>query len=211
MKGKGLQATFKKMNHLCNWAMRTTLFTIFFILLFSFSLKAQSWEKGQYSNKWSDSVLNTLSLKQQIAQMMMVAAWSNKGAEHIADIENLIQMHGVGGICFFQGHPLKQAYLTNYFQQISTVPLLVSIDAEWGLAMRLREVEKFPFQMTLGAAHNDSLTYLCGLGIGKQCKRMGIHVNFAPDVDVNTNPNNPIIGFRSFGENTEDIALSWSW
>lgn len=136
----------------------------------------------------------------------MVAAWSNKDAAHTAEIEDLITRYHIGGIIFFQGNPLKQAYLTNYYQQQSKVPLMIGIDGEWGLAMRLQGVGKLPFQMTLGAAGDSNLVYQSGLAMGQQCKRMGIHVNFAPDVDVNTNPENPIIGFRSFGEDAGQVA-----
>lgn len=147
-----------------------------------------------------------MSLKDQIAQMMMVAAWSNQGNEHVVQIEELILKYRIGGLIFFQGTPLKQAYLTNYYQQLSKTPLMIGIDGEWGLAMRLKPLNKFPFQMTLGAAGDKDLIYNTGLAMGKQCRQMGIHVNFAPDIDVNTNPENPIIGFRSFGENPKLVA-----
>jgi beta-N-acetylhexosaminidase len=184
--------------------MRKILFVV--TLLSFYSLQGQQWRSGNYHHPWSDSVLSRLSMREQIAQMMMVAAWSNKGPEHIEEIENLLLQHKIGGLIFFQGTPIKQAYLTNYYQQISNVPLLIGIDGEWGLAMRLQGMNKFPFQMTLGAANNDSLLYKTGFGIGKQCKKLGIHVNFAPDIDVNTNPENPIIGFRSFGESPYAVA-----
>ncbi|MBL7812470.1 MAG: serine hydrolase [Bacteroidetes bacterium] len=184
---------------------------ILLFILISHPAAAQSWRTGNYHHPWADSVLKTLTLRQQIGQMMMVAAWSNKGPEHTEEIENLIRNHQVGGLCFFQGQALKQAYLTNYYQDLSRIPMLVSMDAEWGLAMRLRDMQKFPYQMTLGAAHNDSLIYRCGLGIGLECRRLGVHINFAPDVDVNTNPENPIIGFRSFGEESTDVARQGEW
>jgi len=156
--------------------------------------------------KWADSVLKTLPLRKQIGQMMMVAVWSNKGSEHIDETEKLICDYGIGGLCFFQGHPLKQAYQTNYYQQISAIPMLVSMDAEWGLNMRLKTLAKFPYQMTLGAAGDEDLIYKTGKAMGMQCKRLGIHINFAPVVDINTNPANPIIGFRSFGESPEKVS-----
>lgn len=137
---------------------------------------------------------------------MMVAVWSNKGSEHIDETENLVYNYGIGGLCFFQGHPLKQAYQTNYYQQISAIPMLVSIDAEWGLAMRLKVLPKFPYQMTLGAAGDDDLIYKTGKAMGLQCRRMGVHINFSPVADINTNPANPIIGFRSFGESPEKVS-----
>lgn len=137
---------------------------------------------------------------------MMVAAWSNKGEDHVAAVDDLINKYHIGGLIFFQGNPINQAYLTNYYQQNSRVPLLIGIDGEWGLAMRLRGPEKYPFQMTLGAANDDSLCWKTGFAIGQECRRLGIHVDFAPDVDVNTSPENPIIGFRSFGENADRVS-----
>lgn len=151
-------------------------------------------------------MLKTLPLRKQIGQMMMVAVWSNKGSEHINETEKLICDYGIGGLCFFQGHPLRQAYQTNYYQQISAIPLLVSMDAEWGLNMRLKSMAKFPYQMTLGAADDKGLIYETGKAMGEQCKRLGVHINFAPVVDINTNPANPIIGFRSFGESPEKVS-----
>lgn len=192
--------------------MLRRLLTLIFLLLISANvLQAQSWRSGDYRTQWGDSLLKTMTLREQIAQMMMVAAWSNKGPEHVAEVEELISRYRIGGLCFFQGHPLKQAYLTNYYQQLSRTPMLIAIDGEWGLAMRLRDIEKYPYQMTLGAAGDDSLIYRTGMMIGAQCRRMGIHINFAPSVDVNTNPDNPIIGFRSFGENPADVSRQGDW
>ena len=166
----------------------------------------QTWLKGDYHNRWSDSVLNTLTIKECIAQTMMVPAWSNKGNDHIKVVEELIVNHKVGGIIFFQGDPLTQAYQTNYYQQNSKVPLLIGIDGEWGPAMRLSNMERFPYQMTMGAMENDYALYQMGLSMGEQCKRLGVHINFAPVVDINTNENNPIIGFRSFGDKKEAVG-----
>lgn len=181
---------------------------LFLLIIFIASLKtqAQQWKTGAYHHPWSDSLLETMSLREMIGQTMMVAAWSNKDELHTVEIENLISKYHIGGICFFQGSPLKQAYLTNYYQQMSSVPMLIGIDGEWGLAMRLQGVQKLPFQMTLSASGNEALAYQSGNLMGQQCRRMGIHVNFAPDVDVNTNPANPIIGFRSFGESAADVT-----
>lgn len=156
-----------------------------------------------------------LTFRQQVAQTLMVPAWSReaRAEETIDSIDYqkklLYQIRdcGVGGIIFFQGSPLNQVYLTNYFQQESKIPLLVGIDGEWGVAMRMTQMEKYPFQMTLGATFNTQLAYKTGKSIGEQCKRMGIHINFAPSIDVNTEPNNPIIGFRSFGSDPYNVAI----
>ncbi len=112
----------------------------------------------------------------------------------------------LAGIVFFQGTAEKQAELTNYYQKISKVPLLISMDAEWGLGMRLQNIEKFPYQMTLGAITNDSLIYLMGKSVAAQLKRSGVHINLAPVADININPMNPVINYRSFGENRENVT-----
>ena len=137
----------------------------------------------------------------------MVAAYSNDKADTV-QIKRLIDSCGIGGLIFMQGTPDKQALLTNYYQSKSKVPLLISIDGEWGLDMRLRNTVQFPRQMTLGAIPQaaDSLIYLMGREIARECKRIGIHVNFAPVVDVNNNPLNPVISSRSFGENKYSVT-----
>lgn len=157
-------------------------------------------------NRWVDSVFHSLSLEEKIAQLVMVAAYSNKGAEHKKEIEHLINDYKVGGLIFFQGGPVRQANLTNHYQSISKVPLLIAMDAEWGVDMRLDSVEKFPRQMLMGAVQNDKLIYDFGSEVGRQCKRLGVHVNFAPVIDINNNPKNPVINSRSFGEDRLNVA-----
>jgi len=156
---------------------------------------------------WADSVFSTLSADDRIAQLFMVAAYSNKGEEHINYISNLIKNHKIGGLIFFQGGPIRQARLTNKYQDITKVPLMIAMDAEWGLSMRLDSTFRFPYQMTLGAIKDNRLIYDMGAMIAKQCKRLGVHINFAPVVDINNNPNNPVINFRSFGEDRENVTL----
>jgi beta-glucosidase-like glycosyl hydrolase/CubicO group peptidase (beta-lactamase class C family) len=156
--------------------------------------------------RWADSVLATLSPAQRIAQMFMVSSWSNKDSVHIREIEKLIEDWGIGGVIFFQGGPLRQALLTNDYQRRSKVPLLIGIDGEWGLSMRLDSTVRFPRQMTLSAMRNDSLIYRMGQEIGRQLNRLGIHINFAPDADVNNNAANPVIGSRSFSDDPDLVA-----
>jgi beta-glucosidase-like glycosyl hydrolase len=166
---------------------------------------------AQYKSKldktqWVDSVFNSLSDDEKIAQLMIIRAHSNLGTDHIEKVTNDIKKYNVGALCFFQGGPVRQANLTNYYQSITKTPLMVTIDGEWGLGMRLDSVNKFPFQLTLGAINDENLIYRMGLAIGEQCKRIGVHVNYAPVVDINNNPNNPVIGFRSFGEDKDKVS-----
>lgn len=155
---------------------------------------------------WVDSVLNSLTPDERIAQLIVVAAYSNRGEEHRKEILKLINDQKVGGLIFFQGGPGRQAALLNEYQRAAEVPLLVAIDAEWGLGMRLDSTISFPYQMTLGAIRNNELIYDMGKEIARQLKRSGIHVNLAPVVDVNNNPANPVINYRSFGENKYNVA-----
>lgn len=158
---------------------------------------------------WVDSIFNSLSEEERIGQLFMVAAYSNRDEAHYKAIDNLITQQKIGGLIFFQGGPERQAILTNRYQKESKVPLLISIDGEWGLAMRLDSTMKFPKQMTLGAIQDTSehLIYEMGKQIAEQCKSLGIHVNLAPVADVNNNPKNPIISYRSFGENKYTVAI----
>ena len=152
------------------------------------------------NNFWVDSVLSSLSDEEKIGQLFMVIAYSNKDDNHKRDITKLITKYNIGGLMFLQGGPVRQSKLTNYYQSKSKVPLMIAIDAEWGVAMRLDSAHSFPWQMTLGAIQQPELIYQMGKEVARQCKLLGIHMNFAPVVDVNSNPKNPIINNRSFGE-----------
>lgn len=155
---------------------------------------------------WVDSVLQTLTPQERIAQLLMVAAFSNKGAQHEKEINKLIDEQKIGGLIFFQGGPSREASLINRYQKTSKVPLLIAMDAEWGLGMRLDSTISFPYQMTLGAIQNNDLIYQMGKEVARQLKVAGIQVNFAPVSDVNNNPANPVINYRSFGENKYEVA-----
>lgn len=183
--------------------MKLRPFIVSLLLLFSICLKAQNKSKLSAS-EWTDSVFKNLSDNEKIAQLMVIRAFSTK-PEDIAKIADLIKTYNVGALCFFQGGPIRQANATNYYQSIAKTPLLVTIDAEWGLGMRLDSVTKYPYQLTLGALSDPSLIYQMGIAVGEQCKRIGVQVNFAPVVDINNNPNNPVIGFRSFGEDKNKV------
>lgn len=167
---------------------------------------AENSGKISDSEKWVDTVLDTMSLDEKIGQLFMVAAYSNRGEEHRKSIDFLIRKYHIGGLIFFQGGPGRQAKQANAYQEQSRIPLLIGIDGEWGLGMRLDSTMNFPRQMTLGAMQNNDLIYDMGKEIARQSKRMGIHINFAPVVDVNVNRNNPVIGFRAFGEDKINVA-----
>lgn len=152
-----------------------------------------------------DSILDQLSLRDQIAQLMMVAMYPKKGKEHDDEIESLIKQYNIGGLIVFQGSPYLVTTKLNKFQSVSKIPLFTSIDAEWGPAMRLTNIPAFPKAMALGSIEDDSLIYSMGVEVAYELRRMGIFINFAPVVDVNNNPNNPVIGIRSFGENPDRI------
>jgi len=168
--------------------------------------QGSSKKKIDYKSQWVDSIYNDMTLEEKIGQLFMVAAYSNRDTAHSDSIKKMIQTHHLGGLVFFQGSPFKQANLTNDYQSISKTPLLIGIDAEWGVNMRLDSTFRYPYNMTLGAVQDSNLIKKVGIQIGKHCKRLGIHVNFAPVVDINTNPNNPIIGVRSYSEDKKNVA-----
>lgn len=163
-------------------------------------------EFTQVKSGWADSVFNSLSPDERIAQLFMVAAYSSKDEDHYAEIAKLVSEYKIGGLIFFKGSPVKQAKLTNYYQSVAKTPLMIAIDGEWGLSMRLDSTAIYPRQMMLGAIQNPDLIYEMGKQIAKQCKAIGIHVNFAPVIDVNNNAANPVINNRSFGEVKEHVA-----
>jgi len=193
---------------------KTLLFSIIFMIISGFLNKSDKDLNGDNLNPpflccespWADSVFNAMSPEERMGQLFMVAAYSDKGPAHIEKIEDLIKNQKIGGLIFFKGGPMRQAILTNRYQELSKTPLMIAIDAEWGLAMRLDSTIKYPYQMMLGAITDNDLIYQMGADIARQCKRMGIHVNFAPVVDVNNNPKNPVINYRSFGEDRDNVA-----
>lgn len=156
--------------------------------------------------KWVDSLYNSMSIEERIGQLFMVQVFSNQGRAHESQIVNLIKKHHIGGLIYSNGGPMRQAKLNNDLQAASKIPLLVGMDAEWGLSMRLDSTYAFPWNMTLGAITDDELVEQTGRQIGEHCKRLGVHFNFAPVVDINTNPRNPIIGNRSFGEDRDNVT-----
>lgn len=183
------------------------LFTVFFLHSYRPAGAALADnDDDSYSTPWVDSVFASLSLDQRIAQLMMVEVHSDRGEAYDNQITRMIMQHNVGGVLFFKGTPTSQIRLTNRLQSQVQTPLFVAMDAEWGPSMRLDSTIAFPRQMALGAIEDDRLIYDLGFEIGKQLKRLGVHINFAPVVDVNNNPGNPVINFRAFGECPEKVA-----
>ncbi|MGB0980350.1 MAG: glycoside hydrolase family 3 protein, partial [Croceimicrobium sp.] len=175
-------------------------------LLFCFSAQAQNAVIYQADTNWVNQKMDSMTMEEKIGQLFMVAAYSNKGKAHEQKILKLIKEEQIGGLIFFQGSPEQQAWLTNAYQQQAKTPLMIAMDAEWGLAMRLPNTFKFPWPITLGAIQDTVLAYEYGKAIGEHCRALGVHINFAPVVDINTNPKNPIIGARSFGEDPEKVS-----
>ncbi|MEW7291687.1 glycoside hydrolase family 3 N-terminal domain-containing protein [Aquimarina sp. 2304DJ70-9] len=181
------------------------------IVLINFSVYAQQQnplyvEDYNAQKRWVDSIYNTMTLKEKVGQLFMVDIFSSDPKKETDKIKQLIEEFHIGGVIFSKGGPKRQAKLNNEFQELSKVPLLIGMDAEWGLAMRLDSTQAFPWNMTLGAIQDNALIEETGRQIARHCKRLGVHINFAPVVDINTNPKNPIIGNRSFGEDKEMVT-----
>ncbi|OZV68731.1 glycoside hydrolase family 3 N-terminal domain-containing protein [Winogradskyella aurantia] len=156
--------------------------------------------------KWVDSIYNSMSLEERVGQLFMVQVFSDRDSNYKNQIISTIKNHHIGGVIYSKGGPYRQAKLNNELQAVSKVKLLIGMDAEWGLSMRLDSTYAFPWNMTLGAISDNKLIERTGRHIGEHCKRLGVHFNFAPVVDINTNPNNPIIGNRSFGEDKHNVT-----
>ncbi|WP_189358463.1 glycoside hydrolase family 3 N-terminal domain-containing protein [Algibacter mikhailovii] len=163
-------------------------------------------EDIELQQKWVDSIYGSMTLSEKVGQLYMVQVMSNQDEANKEKISQIIKDYCIGGIIYSNGGPYRQAKLNNELQELSKVPMLVGMDAEWGLSMRLDSTYAFPWNMTLGAIKDNKLIEQTGRQIGEHCKRLGVHFNFAPVVDINTNPLNPIIGNRSFGEGRENVT-----
>lgn len=189
----------KKIITLLSWLLTT--------LLLAQQPHPLATQDADAQQRWVDSIYANMSLDQKIGQLFMVSVFSSqKGTKNTERIKTLIRNYHIGGIIFSKGGPQRQAQLTNEYQALSRTPLLISMDAEWGLAMRLDSTFAYPWNMTMGAIKNNDLIRQVGQRIGKHCNALGVHLNFAPDIDINTNPINPIIGNRSFGEDKRNVA-----
>ncbi len=185
----------------------TTLILFFFNFLSAQEFYPLLLEKDQTNQKkWVDSIYNSMSIHEKVGQLFMVDVFSKDSKDKTDLINSLIKDYHIGGIIFSKGGPVRQAKLSNQYQKISKTPLLMAMDAEWGLAMRLDSTFAYPWNMTLGAIADNKIVYDIGKQIGAHVKRMGMHINFSPVVDINTNPNNPIIGNRSFGEDRDNVT-----
>ncbi len=153
-----------------------------------------------------DSLINRMSVREKISQLFIVAFSADSQSKSTIEAEKLILNEGIGGVIIMESGLTEAVDMINHLQSISKIPLLVTIDGEWGPAMRIDSIPLFPKQMQLGALESDSLVYQMGRAIGMQTKRLGIHVNFAPVVDINSNPSNPVINTRSYGERKDIVA-----
>ncbi len=189
-------------------AILPLILSLFFISTFSFAQKKgkKIISKDELKKIWVDSVYNNLSKEERIGQLFMVAAYSGGKAYNEDAVTKLISAHQIGGLIFMQGGPARQANLTNEYQHMAQVPLLIAMDAEWGLGMRLDSVQNFPREMMVGATRDTIYAYRMASAIALQCKRLGVHIDFAPVVDVNNNPANPIINSRAFGDDKLYVA-----
>ena len=187
--------------------MRSKL--IAFILILSIVTTAQKAPDflTQYNKEWVENTLKSMTIDEKIGQLFMPRGnYSGKGYDQ-QKIMNWVKEYYLGGIVFFAGQPSVQAQITNDLQAISKVPMFIGQDFEWGLAMRLDSTPRFPYQMALGAMpQQEDLIEAMGREMGRECNRMGVHINYAPVVDVNNNPNNPVINFRSFGEDKFNVT-----
>ncbi|MDA9908064.1 serine hydrolase [Flavobacteriaceae bacterium] len=185
----------------------TTLILFFFNFLTAQEFYPLLLEKDQTNQKkWVDSIYNSMSIHEKVGQLFMVDVFSKDSKDKTDLVNSLIKNYHIGGIIFSKGGPVRQAKLSNHYQKISRTPLLMAMDAEWGLAMRLDSTYAYPWNMTLGAIADNEIVYDIGKQIGAHVKRMGMHINFSPVVDINTNPDNPIIGNRSFGEDRDNVT-----
>lgn len=188
---------------------KITLISIFFFtnILYSQNTTNPLLDQNKDAQqKWVDSVYNSMSLREKIGQLYMIQIFSNQDYELKEKNKTIIKENHIGGVIYSLGGPIRQAQLDNELQAISKIPMLIGMDAEWGLKMRLDSTYAFPWNMTLGAIKDDKLIEKTGYYIGEHCKRLGVHFNFAPVVDINTNPQNPIIGNRSFGEDRDNVT-----
>lgn len=155
---------------------------------------------------WVDSVYGTMTLKEKVEQLFIPVVDPRNVPVAKTVIKRYVADENVGGLLFSAGTIGQYAELIDYAQSLSKIPLMITLDGEWGLAMRLKDAPKYPYNMSLGSISDESLLYEYGSEVARQCRLLGVHVNFAPVMDVNINPSNPVIGRRSFGSDPERVA-----
>lgn len=185
------------------------------LFLLSFQMISAQFQPKNWSAKeirdadiWVEKTYNSLSQDEKLGQLFIVALYTNKGEEYIQNVRSLVKNEQLGGLILMQDDAAREINLLNEFQKTTKVPMLIGMDAEWGLFQRISTAHKFPWAMTLGAIQDKKLIYEMAAKIAEDSKRMGINWDFAPVVDVNTNPNNPIIGNRSFGSEVDNVVNS---
>ncbi|MCS7188568.1 MAG: serine hydrolase, partial [Bacteroidia bacterium] len=156
--------------------------------------------------RWVEEQLSRMTLEEKIGQLLMVPAYSDPRRQNRREVERWLTQYHIGGLIFMQGAPSAQVALTNAYHRLAKIPLLIGMDAEWGPAMRLDSLPKFPYALTLAAISEDTLIYQVAKAIALQCRRLGVHINFAPVADINSNPENPVIGFRAFGADRHRVT-----
>jgi beta-N-acetylhexosaminidase len=188
---------------------RFRFFLIIIINLIAIPVLAQKEDYIQslnHQNRWVDSVFKKMNRKKKVAQLFFIRAHTDKGQAYEDSVAKIIKDEQVGGLVFFQGGPERQADLLNRYQKLVNIPLLIAMDGEWGVGMRLDSTISYPYQMALGAIQDNTLLYKMGQQVAYDFKRLGMHMNFGPDMDVNNNPDNPVINYRSFGDNKYNVA-----
>jgi beta-N-acetylhexosaminidase len=183
-----------------------TIIIINLIAVNAFAQKETYVQSLNHQNHWVDSLFKKMSRKKKIAQLLFVRAHTNLGQAYEDSVAKVIEDEQVGGLVFFQGGPVRQVNLINRYQKLAKVPLLIAMDGEWGVGMRLDSTISYPYQMTLGAIQDNNLIYKMGQQVAYDFKRLGMQMSFGPDLDVNNNPNNPVINYRSFGDNKYNVA-----
>ncbi|PTT77299.1 MULTISPECIES: glycoside hydrolase family 3 protein [unclassified Chryseobacterium] len=197
--------------------MKKLIYSSLFIFIFSSSKLSAQYQPKNISkddlkkvNQWVDKTYKSLSQDEKLGQLFIVALYTNRGENEIEKVRSIVTNDKIGGLILMQDDAAREITLVNEFQQKSKVPLMIGMDAEWGLYQRIAAAHKFPWAMTLGAIQDKSLIEKMSAKIAEDCHRMGINWDFAPVVDVNTNPNNPIIGNRSFGSEVSNVVNSAS-
>lgn len=190
--------------------MKKTIVILFSLMLPLVSLAGKPsllYQKSSVARQqWVDSVYNSLSERERVAQLFIPMVDPRSGATSKATISKWIKTEKMGGLLFSKGSVNDYVTMTNYAQSIASVPVLMTLDGEWGLSMRMKNTPRFPYNMGLGAIADEQLLYEYGKEMARECREMGIHVNFAPVLDVNSNPSNPVIGYRSFGEDPARVS-----